>query len=212
MDKAMQKLGPGTLVLVVGPSGAGKDSLINYARERRKDDSSLVFARRVITRPLGSDAEAHTPVSAEQFQAMLAARRFALHWRAHGLFYGLSSDYESAILAGRTVVANVSRSVVATARRRYADVLTVQVTAPPDVLAERLTRRGREAAAIIDQRLSRPATPIETGELIAIVNDGPLERAGEELLAVLQGRAGKLASFPRVPSCMRGQMKRDGRS
>ncbi len=159
---------------------------------RLEDDPRFVFARRVITRPLGPDAEAHTPASAKQFQAMLAARRFALHWSAHGLFYGLPSDYDSVILEGRTVVANVSRSVVATACRLYAKVLTVQVTAPPAVLAERLTRRGRETAAIIDKRLSRPTVPIETGDLIAIVNDGPLERAGEELVGALQRRAGKL--------------------
>ena len=190
MQQAVKRLGPGALVLVVGPSGAGKDSLINYARERLKDDPRFVFAQRVITRPPAPDAEAHAPASDEQFQAMLAAGRFALHWRAHGLCYGLPSDYDGAILEGRTVVANVSRSVVASARRLYANVLTVQVTAPPAVLAERLARRGRETAAIIDTRLSRPTVAIETGDLVEIVNDGLLERAGEELTSALQRRAG----------------------
>lgn len=190
MRQPVKRLGPGALVLIVGPSGAGKDSLINYARARLNDDPRFVFAQRVITRPPAPDAEAHAYASVEQFQAMLTAGRFALHWRAHGLCYGLPSEYNGAVLEGRTVVANVSRSVVATARQLYANVLTVQVTAPPSVLAERLARRGRETAAIIDTRLSRATVAIEAGNLVEIVNNGLLARAGEEFINALRPRAG----------------------
>ncbi len=69
------------LVLVVGPSGAGKDSLLQTAREAFRCDPRIGFARRVITRPADPDGENHEPVSEAEF----TARDFALSWSAHGL-------------------------------------------------------------------------------------------------------------------------------
>lgn len=180
-------LGPGRLVLVVGPSGAGKDTLIAYAKQRLKG-SRCVFARRVVTRDAEPDVEDHASVSVEEFQALLVAKRFALHWKAHGLYYGIPAEIDAAIGAGNVVVANVSRSVVGRARRSYANVLTVSVTAPPEVLAMRLAARGREVAAELNGRLGRIALDLGGGDLIDIMNDGPIARAGDKLVSVLTGR------------------------
>jgi len=176
--------GPGSLVLIVGPSGAGKDTLIAYARRRLANEPQVVFPRRVVTREPDPALEDHAGVAVETFQAMLAARRFALSWKAHGLYYGVPAEIDTAITAGSVVVVNVSREVVATARRLYAHVLAVLVTAPPHVLAHRLSRRGREGAAEIKGRLARGDAGIP-GALVTLVNDGPVERAGEELAALL---------------------------
>ena len=135
------------LVLVVGPSGAGKDTLLDAARQALADDPRFSFVRRVITRPADAGGEAHESVTEEHF----AARDFALQWQAHGLRYGIPAD---AIKAGAVAVANVSRTVIADAARRF-PVRVIEVTAPPDILAARLASRGREDAADVATRLAR---------------------------------------------------------
>ena len=148
------QVGPGRLVLVVGPSGAGKDTLIGGARETCKDDESVVFPRRVVTRP-SSAAEDHDTMTVEEFTQAVADGAFSLWWDAHGHRYGVPSTIDDDIRAGRTVVCNVSRTIVSLARRRYAFVTVVLVTAPEDVLQQRLTYRERSSDGNLHNRVNR---------------------------------------------------------
>ena len=136
-------IGPGRLLLVVGPSGAGKDTLIGLARAACADDSSIVFPRRVVTRE-ASAFEDNEQVSFEAFRQALVRGEFAMNWEAHGHSYALSRVIEDDIRAGLTVVANVSRTVVVAMRRAYADVVVVSITAPPEILGQRLAARAQQ--------------------------------------------------------------------
>src|SRR5450756_721969 len=104
-------IGPGRLLLVTGPSGAGKDTLLAVAQAACADNANVVFARRVVTRE-ASSAEDNEPIGSEDFRLALARGDFAVHWEAHGHCYGLRRCIDDDIRAGRTVVANVSRTVV----------------------------------------------------------------------------------------------------
>ncbi|UDQ90331.1 phosphonate metabolism protein/1,5-bisphosphokinase (PRPP-forming) PhnN, partial [Xanthobacter autotrophicus] len=115
------RFGPGTLLLVVGPSGAGKDTLIDIARVRFAGDARVLFARRLVTRPSGT-GEAHGTLSEAEFDALLAEGRFPLSWRAHGLSYALGPEVAEVIAQGGVVVANGSRATLPEARRRFARV------------------------------------------------------------------------------------------
>jgi ribose 1,5-bisphosphokinase len=173
-------------VLVVGPSGAGKDALTTAARHALGDDPDVVFARRVITRPPLPAAEDHDTMDEAGFAAAEAAGRFALTWRAHGLAYGVPATIRDALAMGRMVVVNVSRRVVGTAEAEGVPVAVVHVTAAPAVLAERIARRGREEAAAIAARLRREA-PIAatTARVIEVRNDGTLAAGAARFLAAL---------------------------
>lgn len=167
---------PGTLVLVVGPSGVGKDSLIDGARAALAGDPSVVFVRRVITRAADAGGEDHLAVSPDAFERLRAAGDFALYWFAHDLAYGLPAALAHDIAAGRTVIANVSRAVVDEARRRFPRVRTIHVTAPADRLAKRLRARGREDEAGVAKRLARAAEPAPTGDdVVEFSNEGALD-------------------------------------
>jgi ribose 1,5-bisphosphokinase len=177
--------GRGTLVLVVGPSGVGKDSLIGYAKARVAGEK-FVFPRRLITRPLDT-AEDHEPILEAAFEVDAATGKFALHWRAHGLGYGVPASIADDLAAGRHVVANVSRAVLGDARRRFPPILTVSVTASRDIVAARLMSRGREAGEGIDERLARGGEYEVSGPgVIVLDNSGALELAGEMLVGVLR--------------------------
>jgi ribose 1,5-bisphosphokinase len=179
-------IGPGRLVLVVGPSGAGKDTLIGLARAACGDDGNTVFPRRVVTRAATS-FEDNEQVSPEVFRQAQARGDFAVHWEAHGHCYALPRAIDDDIRAGRTVVANVSRGVVDTMRRAYAAVVVVSITAPPEVLAERLAARARDSDGKIADRLSRAVESGAAAPDITITNVGDAEDHARRLAQIIRG-------------------------
>lgn len=177
---------PGRLVLVVGPSGAGKDSLLREAARRLAADRHIVFPRRVITRESRDDAETHDSMAVDEFLEARDAGRFALSWQAHGLHYGIPSSLHDELAAGRTAAVNVSRAIIADTASHFPALAILHVTAPVAVIAERLARRGREAADDLAARLARePPHFDESVETITIVNDSTLEAAARAFTAAL---------------------------
>jgi ribose 1,5-bisphosphokinase len=179
-------IGPGRLILVVGPSGAGKDTLLGLAKAACADDGRIVFPRRVITRQ-ASASEDNEEVSAGTFEAALARDEYAMHWDAHGHRYALSRAIDDDIRAGHTVVANVSRTIIATMRRAYASVLVVSITAPPNVLAERIAMRARGSDGKIEQRLHRTVDEAAAVPDVTIVNTGSVEYHARQLVRIIKG-------------------------
>lgn len=178
--------GPGRLVLVVGPSGAGKDTLISLARDALAADAAFVFARRVVTRQ-ATAAEDHDSASEEAFAVTAAAGDFAFWWRAHGLGYGVPAGIDAEIAIGRTVIVNVSRAVIPALRARYANVTVVLVTAPPEILAARLAARSRGSDGEITGRLQRAAA--DAAALVpevVIENVGAPQDGAARLIALLR--------------------------
>jgi ribose 1,5-bisphosphokinase len=196
----------GMLVLVAGPSGAGKDTLMRLAQQRLRDDPRFVFVRRVITRQreAGRDAEGedHAPSSLEDFAREAASGAFALSWEAHGLRYGVPRGIDDELAAGRLVVVNVSRGVIAEAVSRYRNSRVVIVTAPLEMLAARLAARGREPAFEHRGRLARPdLAPSPSMSIDTICNDRRPEEGAAALMAILRNclEASPSSSAPPPP-------------
>ncbi|GLS86621.1 ribose 1,5-bisphosphate phosphokinase PhnN [Cypionkella aquatica] len=175
----------GQLFLVVGPSGAGKDTLLAGAVAA---DPRLHWARRVITRAQVAGGEPFEGVSAPAFQARLQAGEFALHWQAHGLSYGVDAAELAPLAQGRNVLINGSRAALAGALAAYPGLRVIQISAPPEVLADRLALRGRENRAEIADRLKRASYALPEGlPAIEISNDATPEKGIAKLLYALRG-------------------------
>lgn len=183
----------GTMVVVVGPSGAGKDSVMAYAARHFAGEARLGFVRRAITRPADAGGEAHQAIDADSFRRLEAKGGFAVSWDAHGLSYGIPGETHARLASGVTLVANGSRSALPAFADAYPRLKVVLITARPDVLAARLAARGRESAEAVARRLKRGAPDIVVAaDTVVIDNSGPLEAAGEAFVSfiasVLDGR------------------------
>jgi ribose 1,5-bisphosphokinase len=173
------------LVLVVGPSGAGKDTVLGVARQALAGDPRFRFVRRVITRPADAGGEDHDAVS----EAVFAERAFALQWKAHGLHYGIPLDVIDDLARGIVAVANVSRGVIAEAVDRFS-ARVIEVTAPPEILAQRLAARGRETAEDVALRLARDVAIPDHVAVDIVMNDrSPAEAADRFIAALIRAAA-----------------------
>ncbi|HWT67746.1 MAG TPA: phosphonate metabolism protein/1,5-bisphosphokinase (PRPP-forming) PhnN [Pseudomonas sp.] len=179
----------GRLIYLIGPSGSGKDSLLDAARARLAERGCRIV-RRVITRSAEAVGEAALGVSLQQFDEMQAQGAFALSWRANGLAYGIPREIDDWLAAGEDVLVNGSRGHLTQTRERYPYVLVVLLTVDEAVLRQRLLSRGRESVVEIEQRLARNARfgerlLAEDPSVLVLDNSGPLERTVERLLACI---------------------------
>lgn len=173
----------GCMIVVVGPSGAGKDTLMDRAARFFESREQVVFVRRVITRDASAGGEDHQQASERQFELLQRSGGFAVCWRAHGLRYGIPADTRDLIASGRLVIVNGSRSALPDFKAAYPRLTVINVTARPDVLAERLSMRGRESADDINRRLSRSSLQIAGDyHLVTIDNSGEIDAAAQAMI------------------------------
>lgn len=169
----------GQVFAIVGPSGAGKDTLIDGLLAQRPD---IHRARRTITRPNDGTEELES-VTPDHFAALLAEGAFALHWQAHGLSYGIR---HSEFLAD-TVIFNGSRKALAQSANRFPNLQTILVTVSPKILGARLAARGREDATEIEARLKRAKLDLPEGIApIEVHNDGTPQEGIRALVAAIE--------------------------
>ncbi|HTV37381.1 MAG TPA: phosphonate metabolism protein/1,5-bisphosphokinase (PRPP-forming) PhnN [Xanthobacteraceae bacterium] len=179
----------GRLVHVMGPSGAGKDTLLDYARAR-VDPAAVIFAHRFITRPAESSGENHITLSEPEFLARRESGLFALTWHSHGFWYGISAEIDLWLERGFAVVVSGSRAAWPLAKARYPNLLGLMIDAPAEIRAARLMARGREDERAIRARLDRDVSlPLEGLHLLC--NDGPIAVAGEALVKFLHEAAAR---------------------
>jgi ribose 1,5-bisphosphokinase len=193
------------LIYVVGPSGAGKDSVLEWLRQRIPASQGVHFAQRCINRPVqavsqphesgtthGSQGahearEAHEAVDTAGFLALLQQQAFAMHWTANCHHYGIRHAQLQGPPGTRWVLVNGSRGHLPQALHFHPDLHVLHITAPAHILAQRLQARGRESAAQIEARLQRAQAFTPSGALhhFEVSNDATLEDTGQRLLAAL---------------------------
>ncbi len=177
----------GLLIYVMGPSGAGKDTLLDFARAHLGAEDGLVFAHRYITRPFDAGGENHVALSGQEFATRAAAGLFSLHWTSHGNRYGLGLEIESWLGQGLNVVMNGSRGYLAEAMARRPEIVPLLVTVDPEALRRRLLERGRESAQAVERRLARLRSYAAPGPEMHVHDNTPeLSESGPRFVALLR--------------------------
>jgi ribose 1,5-bisphosphokinase len=177
----------GTVVLVTGPSGAGKDSIIREAQRRLADNTDFVFPRRVVTREADIAAEDHDSVTDMAFAVAVASGDYAVWWSAHGNSYGIPVTIEDDLKVGRTVIFNCSRTVIDNVEKQYPNVLVTDIQVAKEILVDRIVSRGRESREQAILRASRNVPPFSPVTRVHIIrNDGALETAVQNFCDLLK--------------------------
>lgn len=177
------------LIYVMGASGVGKDSLLNYAQEHGSANDGYVFAHRYITRPADSGGENHIALTEEEFQQRARHHCFAMRWQSHGNEYGVGTEIDQWLQQGLNVVVNGSRAYFNTAVEQYPSIVPVLITADKHRLLTRLTKRGRESQEAIEKRLQKTEAierTVKHPSLVVIENNGELAAAGDGLIQLLK--------------------------
>lgn len=177
----------GTLFYVVGPSGVGKDTLLNLAEQSLKN-SNVSFPKRYITRSKKASGEDHIPISQEEFISKIEESFFSLSWKSHGNYYGISNHIDTLLSDGLNVVVNGSRGYHDEALRKYPEMKTIFITASENTIRERLIHRGRETHEQIEKRIERSSSFssfLQKENIITMCNESSLEVSSRELIAIL---------------------------
>ncbi|TXR54534.1 phosphonate metabolism protein/1,5-bisphosphokinase (PRPP-forming) PhnN [Reinekea thalattae] len=174
----------GTMHVVVGPSGSGKDTLIDGAKALLPH---TLFAKRTVTRPADAGGEDFIGVDQTTFDQQVAEGKFCVHWRANNLSYGIPVEICQQAAAGTDVVFNGSRAALKNICACLPAVQVVWIEVAPEVLAQRLRQRGRESEAEIKKRLQRQQwQPPKNATIIS--NNGTIEEGVQALVAALSGQ------------------------
>ncbi|MDA9208170.1 phosphonate metabolism protein/1,5-bisphosphokinase (PRPP-forming) PhnN [Octadecabacter sp.] len=174
----------GRLIAVVGPSGVGKDSVMEGLVAA---DPTLHLVRRTITRAPELGGEAYDAVNVETFNRLAAAGHFAVHWGAHDLQYGIPASIQPVMGRGHDCLANFSRSALLAGDAAFANFCVLSITAQPETLGTRLKARGRESDAQIAKRLAQASKPLPDGlKVMTVSNDGALDATIAQALSLLQ--------------------------
>lgn len=177
----------GTLFLVVGNSGSGKDSLIQWVVQHwPKDRIAPLTPTRVITRPPSPETESYESVSEDEFQQLSKTSTFSLQWKSYNIYYGVRRDIEAVLTQGRSVLVNVSREIVEATRKKFPNVCVIFVRVPFHIIEARIRERGREQGLHLEERIERARQnqDFPTANYI-IDNSGDLAIAGEKFIKII---------------------------
>ncbi len=172
----------GCLFVILGASGAGKDSLIHALKQSSID---LEFTRRVITRENHEESEDFESVTNDVFDRLMHENAFIFSWHAHGLKYGIRRDFLAKLDDGRHCVINGSRKALPTMREVYPEIIAILLTVDPDILERRLRKRGRENENEISARISRSMMPPPEG-CHTITNNGTIQEMTKECITIMK--------------------------
>ena len=170
------------LVYFMGPSGAGKDSLMHWLAKHPPDGQRLHLARRTVTRPAPDD-EATDPAT---FERLRLTGALAMHWSANGWHYGVRREYLKPLTNGDWVLVSGSRAHWPTVQSLYPGLTGVHVHASAEVLRQRLLARGRETEVEVEARIARAVALLAPVGVVSVCNDGVLADAGAALQNVLR--------------------------
>lgn len=166
---------PGILYIISAPSGAGKTSLVKALLKANSGIRLSVSYTTRAPRPGEVEGRDYHFISREQFEDMLANQAFLESAEVYGNYYGTSrAGIERDLTAGRNILLEIDWQGATQVRQHFADAVSIFILPPSfSALRTRLTGRGQDSPAVIEQRLAAAAEDVSHAEVFdyIIVND-----------------------------------------
>ncbi len=161
----------GKLVVISGPSGVGKSSIVKEVLRRTGAEYSVSITTRP-PRPGEVEGRDYRFVTESQFEEIRRAGGMAEWAKVHGHWYGTPADpIDQALAAGRTMVLDVDVQGGMSIHKKYPDALFILIVPPdPAALAQRLRGRGTEDVAALRERLGAAAKEMAAARASGVYN------------------------------------------
>ncbi|MGN0941749.1 MAG: guanylate kinase [Selenomonadaceae bacterium] len=178
----------GSLIVVSGPSGAGKDTICSAFLEREKNIAYSVSATTRAPRAGEVDGKNYYFVTREQFESMKEHDEL-LEWaEVYGNYYGTPiKKIQEKIAAGQDILLEIDTQGAMNVKRRFPNGVFVFILPPSlDELQRRIRGRGTEDEKTIEKRLGASVGEIKMASdyHYVIIND-EVETAVEKLMAIV---------------------------
>lgn len=186
----MSEMKKGVLMVVSGPAGSGKGTVVKALREKMPELALSVSATTRSPRPGEVDGVNYYYITREEFESRIADGEILEYTEYCGNLYGTPAEGVRRVLEeGRDIVLEIEVDGAEQIRRKFPDAVSVMLI-PPDgnTLERRLRDRGTETNDVILERLARARIELglaEKYDYIAVNYDGGVDDCAETLRAIL---------------------------
>lgn len=188
----MSDVKKGVLLVVSGPSGCGKGTVLAYVKEKGNYCYSVSATTR---KPRVGEEHGvnYFFVTREEFEEKISRGEMLEYTEYSGNFYGTPKDYvEKCLAEGKNVILEIETEGAMNIKRLYPEALLVFITAPSlEMIEARLRGRGTETEEAIQRRLAKAKIElalIDEYELVVVNEQGEAEKAAEEIVAAVNNK------------------------
>ena len=185
----------GILIVLSGPSGAGKGTICAALRQQMPN---LVYSVSMTTRaPRVGEEEGVSYFfrDKEEFQRLIKEDAFLEYAQVYDNFYGTPKQHVMDLLSeGKSVILEIDIQGAMQVKERFSEAVFIYIVPPSlDILSNRLRDRGTDAADVIDKRLSKASSERALAHRYdyIVVND-VLPDAVEKVASILRAEACKI--------------------
>ena len=181
----------GILMVISGPAGSGKGTVVKLLRERLPELALSVSATTRSPRPGEEDGVHYHFISRDEFERRIAAGEILEYTEYCDNYYGTPAEAVRRVLEdGKDMVLEIEVDGASQIKKKFPDAVTVMLIPPDgDTLEARLRGRGTETDEVIRWRMTRAREEIALSkdyDYIAVNNDGLADECAADLQAILK--------------------------